>query len=298
MPPPEESSEGQQAPTAPVLNFTSNFPIPSPMKVSGDRVTNWEFIRQQWEDYEVGTGLEHCLEPVRLATLRSVMAKDCLEIFLNLELTPDERASVTDSLKALEAYFKPKTNVVYERFLFNSATQSSEEGIDEFVNRLRKMASSCKYGALTDEMIRDSIVIGVRNKATKLRLLKEEELDLNKALSIYRSNEAASKQVNSMKQEEIQTDEQVNAIGSQTKWHDKQCNKKKDVKDGKNGKPTKGAKNNIAVDVEEQGNIRKKNAKNMVKHATCARSQIILHLCVALKTSQQVERQYSEGATV
>ena len=145
MPPPEESSAGQQAPTAPVLNFTSNFPIPSPMKVSGDRVTNWEFFRQQWEDYEVGTGLEHRPEPVRLATLRSVMGKDCLEIFLNRELTPDERASVTDSLKALEAYFKPKTNVVYERFLFNSATQSSEEGIDEFVNRLRKMASSCKY---------------------------------------------------------------------------------------------------------------------------------------------------------
>ena len=53
----------------------------------------------------------------------------------------------------------------------------------------------------------------------------------------------------------------------------------------------------ITVDVEQQGSIRKKNAKHMVKHATCARSQIILHLCVALKTSQQAERQYSEGAT-
>ena len=110
---------------------------------------------------------------------------------------------MTSSLKALEAYFKPKTNVVYERFLFNSATQSSEEGIDEFVNRLRKMASSCKYGALTDEMIRDRIVIGVRDKDSKLRLLKEDELDLNKALSICRSNEAASKQLKFMKQEEI-----------------------------------------------------------------------------------------------
>ena len=112
------------------------------MKVSGDRVTNWEFFRQQWEDYELGTGIEHRPEPVRLATFRSVMGKGCIEIFLNLELTPDVRASVTSSLKALEAYFKPKTVVVYERFLFNSATQSSEEGIDEFVNRLRKMASS------------------------------------------------------------------------------------------------------------------------------------------------------------
>ena len=52
------------------------------MKVSGDRVTNWEIFRHQWEDYELGTGLEHRPEPVCLATLHSVMGKDCLEIFL------------------------------------------------------------------------------------------------------------------------------------------------------------------------------------------------------------------------
>ena len=112
MPPPEASLTGQQVPTAPVLNFTSNFPVPSPVKVSGDRVTNWEFFRQQWEDYEFGTGLEHRPEPVCLATLHSEMGKDCLEIFLHLELTPDETASLASSLKVLEAYFKPKTNVV------------------------------------------------------------------------------------------------------------------------------------------------------------------------------------------
>ena len=94
---------------------------------------------------------------------------------------------------------------------------SNIQGIEEFVNKLRKMASSCKYGTLTDNMIRDRIIIGVRGKATKLRLLKEEELDLNKALSICRSNEAASKQLNFMKQEEIQTDEQANVVDSQTK---------------------------------------------------------------------------------
>lgn len=45
------------------------------------------------------------------------------------------------SQETVETYFKPKTNVIYARFLFNSAPQNTEEGIDEFVNRLRKMAS-------------------------------------------------------------------------------------------------------------------------------------------------------------
>ena len=65
------------------------------------------------------------------------------------------------SLAALEAYFKPKTSVVYGRYLCNSSTQGPDEGLDEFVNRLRKQASSCKFGTFMDEMIRDRIVNGL-----------------------------------------------------------------------------------------------------------------------------------------
>ena len=81
-----------------------------------------------------------------------------------------------------------------------------------------------------------------------------------------------------MKQEEIQTDKQVNAMDSQTQKMERM-------------ERFQRTQRRIAADVEEQSNIRKKNAKHMVKHATCARGQIILHLFVALKTSQQAERQ-------
>ena len=54
------------------------------------------------------------------------------------------------------------------------------------------------------------------------------------------------------------------------------------------------ARRRIAADAEQQSNIGKKNAKHMVKPVTCARSRIISHLFVALKTSQQAERQYPE----
>ncbi|XP_015755742.1 PREDICTED: uncharacterized protein LOC107335261 [Acropora digitifera] len=212
-------STGSHSETTPhtttALRFTSNFPIPVPMKVSGDRINNWEFFRQQWEDYELATGLDKRPEAIRLATLRSVMGKDCLQIFLNLKLTEEEASSVNSSLAALAAYFKPKTSVVYERYLFDSSTQGPDEGIGEFVNRLRKQASSCKFGTLTDEMIRDRIVIGLQDRNTKLRLLKEEDLDLNKTVNICRASEIASRQLKSMKLG--QTSEQVNTVGTQAK---------------------------------------------------------------------------------
>lgn len=65
------------------------------------------------------------------------------------------------------------------------------------------------------EMIRYGIVTGIRDKAPILRLLKEEELNLDKTLNIYRSNEAATKQLDSMKQDQTPTDEQVNAAGNE-----------------------------------------------------------------------------------
>ena len=36
-----ETPQMQTAPTTPVLDFASNFPVTSPRKVSGNRVTNW-----------------------------------------------------------------------------------------------------------------------------------------------------------------------------------------------------------------------------------------------------------------
>ena len=45
-------------------------------------MNNWEFFRQQWTDYEVATSLDKQEQKIRLATFRSVMGKECLQIFL------------------------------------------------------------------------------------------------------------------------------------------------------------------------------------------------------------------------
>ena len=56
-------------------------------------------------------------------------------------------------------------------------------------------------------------MIGLQDHATKLRLLKEENLDMNKALNICRSSEIATQQLKAMKSEENKT-EDVRAISS------------------------------------------------------------------------------------
>ena len=195
-----DSPNGGEASVS-VHSFPTNFPVPTAMICTGDLTGNWEFFKQQWMDYEVATGLDKKSQAVRLATLRSVMGKDCLQIFLNLDCGLGE-LTVAEALAALQRYFLPKRNVVYERYVFNSCIQTPQETVDSFTNRLRNLASPCKFGALTDEMIRDRLVIGVNDKRTKGRLLREEALTLKKALEMCRSSEITSKQLKTM---EVQT---------------------------------------------------------------------------------------------
>ena len=112
-----------------ILSFFSNFPVPSAMVCRGDLTSNWEFFKQQWQDYEVATSLDQKSQSIRLATFRSVMGKECLDIFLNLNCGTEE-LTINSAHKALEDYFLPKKNVVYERYVFNSCFQAPEESID------------------------------------------------------------------------------------------------------------------------------------------------------------------------
>ncbi|XP_026669243.1 uncharacterized protein LOC113464324 [Ceratina calcarata] len=74
-------------------------------------------------------------------------------------------------------YFSPKKNTIFERFKFNSRVQQADES-NTFVTALYTSASTCEFGALKEELIRDSIVIGTRDTKTSERLQLIADLTL------------------------------------------------------------------------------------------------------------------------
>ena len=89
---------------------TSSFPVPSPMETKGDVLNNWNYFRRSFENYEIATGLIDKDDKVRIATLQSVMGRDCVNILDHLQMSDEDRKSCKSTLDALEAYFKPKVN--------------------------------------------------------------------------------------------------------------------------------------------------------------------------------------------
>ena len=69
------------------------------------------WFKQQWQDYEVATELDQKSQAIRVATFRSVMGNDCLQIFLNLNFGTEE-ITIMSSLSAAEDFFLPQKIVV------------------------------------------------------------------------------------------------------------------------------------------------------------------------------------------
>ena len=163
---------------------TYQIPAPKPVSLQGDVVENRKEFENAWNDYLIATELQKKLRKndgtvnedgtaVVAATLCAVRGAECKRVMNNLpDLTGADKRNSDRIIEELRKYFGPQRNILYERFLFNSAVQKPNETVDEFVLRLRQLAESCEFEALKDSLIRDRIVIGTADEGCRERLLR------------------------------------------------------------------------------------------------------------------------------
>lgn len=109
-------------------------------------------------------------------------------LFYTLTVADDEYDT---ALKAIEDFFIPQVNIVAERYRFRHRSQCSGETTDQFAAALKELVTTCQFGTMEEEMIRDQIM--EKTNSTRIRecLLLEVLLTLNKALTIARQIETA-----------------------------------------------------------------------------------------------------------
>ena len=73
---------------------SNNFPTPAPLEMTGDLAHNWSFFRSQYENYEIATGLVKKDEAILVATLLSVVGKECFRVLNNSkwQMTTDRKS--------------------------------------------------------------------------------------------------------------------------------------------------------------------------------------------------------------
>lgn len=114
----------------------------------------------------------------------SVIGPEAIEIFNSLILDEEGKKNMTTIKQKSSDYFVPKV-ISYERFILFNVVQKDDETFDEFLTRIKTLASTCKFETLKDEMLKDKIDSGVKNSQVREKLLAEEELTLIKAVLTF-----------------------------------------------------------------------------------------------------------------
>ena len=88
------------------------------------------------------------------------------EILESLPCEENEWNNADKLLKMLETHFIGSTNKTYERYKFNTRSQTKGEISDAFLNSIRVSLQTCNYGTLNDSLFRDKIVCGISKETT------------------------------------------------------------------------------------------------------------------------------------
>ena len=91
--------------------------------------------------------------------------------------------------------------MIFEWARFNCRNQLEGETAEQFIAVLYNLAETCNYGELKGEMIRDRLVVGIRDSALSERLLLDATLTLEKAKTAIRQKEAVHEQQDFLKRD-------------------------------------------------------------------------------------------------
>lgn len=182
--------------------MASTVPIPKKLNLhDGNVAENWKKFRSAWTNYEIAAGFEAKTNKVRVAALLSVIGDDGVELYETFTWEDDEdKQKIYEVLDAFENYCTPRANILFETYRFSSRRQECNESIDSYVTALRRLAEGCNFTD-KDRRIRDQVVIGLKDDRIRERLLREQDPDLRKVMTVVRATETAEQQMKIMTKE-------------------------------------------------------------------------------------------------
>ena len=105
-------------------------------------------------------------------------------------ISSDSRKVFADVLKKLDEFFKVRKNIIFERACFNRRCQGETETAEQFITSLYSLVTDCEFGKLKEQLIRDRIVVGIRDISLSEKLQMDADLTLEKAKQLVRQREA------------------------------------------------------------------------------------------------------------
>ncbi|UYV64834.1 K02A2.6-like [Cordylochernes scorpioides] len=187
----------------------------------------WESWLESFEWYEIATQLSSKAPEVPVAIFMAAMGREAQNIFKTFDLNNADKNNLSIVKDKFNNHFSQNLNTTIERFKFNQMKQKENESFNDFLTRIKLQIANCKYAVMSDELLKDRIVVGIINNDIKERLLSEADLNLEKATQICIACENAT---NQMKHVLSDSDKQVAVTKMNSKkWEDRKEQRKENT---------------------------------------------------------------------
>ena len=135
--------------------------------------SEWPRWIRRFERFRVASGLKEREEEYQVNSLLYAMGDAADDILAVLPLSDEDKKKYDTVVAAFAQHCVGKHNVIFERAQFNMRYQQDGESAEAFITAVHKLAEHCSYGALKEELIRDRIVVGIKDR----RLSEQLQMD-------------------------------------------------------------------------------------------------------------------------
>ncbi len=149
---------------------------------------------RRFEKFCIATALDEKVEEYQVNSLLYAMGDAADYVVAVLPLTEADKKKYEAVKAAFEQHCIGKHNVIFERAQFNSRCQQDGESAETYITAVHKLAENCGFGMLKEELIRDRIIVGIKDKKLSEQLQMDSELSFAKAIQKVRQSKTVRKQ--------------------------------------------------------------------------------------------------------
>ena len=126
---------------------------------------DWPHWKQCFEQFcVISAGLVDEGTKKQVSTLLDCLGEEAETVLASTNITDEQRKVCDTVINKFDSFFKVTRNVIFERARFNRRVQLEGETAEQFIVELYNLSEFCDYGELTSEMIRDRLVVGIRDR--------------------------------------------------------------------------------------------------------------------------------------
>ena len=158
------------------------------------RPDEWPKWSKRFEQFRVTSGLSTKDDTRQVCMLLYCLGEEAEDVLKSTNITEEERKVYATVLGKFDIFFQVRKNVIFKRARFNRRPQLEGEMAEQYIAVLYNLTDSCNFGALKGEIIRDRLVVGIRDSSLSECLQLDANLMLEKAKIAIRQKEAVQEQ--------------------------------------------------------------------------------------------------------